>query len=102
MRRQLFPALGNLVDAVADVGAGVVSGPTIAQQLVVVGFAVADVGDDREAYCCFIKSFGCGGAANAATVLSAGVFGNLEFSSGGTAGEEFSHAAGESFDVLVV
>ena len=38
-----FPAVGDLVDTGADVGAGFVSGPTFAQQLVVVCFAMADV-----------------------------------------------------------
>jgi hypothetical protein len=73
----LFPAVGDLVDAVADVGAGVVSGPAITQQLVVVGFAVANVGDNGEVDGVFVERLGCSGTANAAAVFSAGMFGNV-------------------------
>ena len=38
-----LPAVGDLVDTGADVGAGFVSGPTLAQELVIVCFAMADV-----------------------------------------------------------
>jgi len=40
-----FPALGDLVNTVADTGAGFASEPTFAQQLVVISFAMADVRD---------------------------------------------------------
>jgi hypothetical protein len=55
---ELFPALGDLVNTVADVGAGFVSEPTLAQQLVVVSFAVADVRDHCQAYRLFVESLG--------------------------------------------
>src|SRR6185436_1016701 len=61
-----------------------------------------DVGEYGEADRVLVKTLRCGGTANAATVFSAGVFGDLEFSFGRDVGKEFSDAAGESFDVLMV
>jgi hypothetical protein len=51
---------------------------------------------------CFVKTLSRGGATYAAAVFAAGMFGDLLLSSHRAARKQFSDAAGESLNVLVV
>lgn len=94
-----LPRCDDFRDGCSNQGAGLVSRPTVGQQLVVSRVFVSDVSLHRKSDRVRLKLLGCGRAANPTRVLLARMLGNRTLLLDGAAGKQLADALCERADV---
>ena len=97
-----LPAIQDFINTLRNRLPGVRSFPASAEQFVVVGFAMTNVGDYAEQDGVLVQALGGGRTANAAAVFSAGMLSDDLISASLDEGKEFADLLGELLYVLLI
>src|SRR2546430_1238358 len=98
----LLPAIQYFINAVRNCTSRLKSLPTTAEQLVIVGFVMPNVGDDGEADGVFVQFLPQGWAPEAAVLFQTGMLSVLLFTGGHDWWKGFGDPGGESIKKVFV